>query len=115
VLLGLGGNDMLRGISPTETRANLAAMLDELKRRNILVVLTGMQAAPNMGPDYARDFNPIYADLAKEYGVPLYPFFLDGVVTAKGMMLNDGMHPNAKGVEAVVGKLTPVVAGALAE
>lgn len=114
VVLGLGGNDMLRGISPAETRANLTAMLGELKRRDIPVVLTGMRAAPNMGPDYARDFEPIYPDLAKAYGVALYPFLLDGVITEQGLMQGDGMHPTAKGVEKLTAGLAPVVVKALA-
>ena len=113
VLLGLGGNDMLRGIKPAETRANLTAMLDELKKRDIDVMLTGMLAAPNLGPDYGREFNAIFPALAKEYGVPLFPFFLDGVVTDASLMLPDNIHPNAKGVTKVVGNLSPLVEKAL--
>jgi acyl-CoA thioesterase I len=113
VILGLGGNDMLRGIKPAETRTNLTAMLDELKRRNIEVILTGMLASPNMGPDYGKQFNAIYPDLAKKYGAPLYPFFLDGVVTDKTKMLPDGIHPNKDGVARIVTGIEPVVAGAL--
>ena len=109
VVLGLGGNDMLRGIKPEESRANLAAMLAELKKRDIEVVLTGMLAAPNMGPDYANAFNPIFPDLAKQNDAPLLPFFLDGVVTDASLMLDDGIHPNAKGVAKVVEKLSPLV------
>jgi acyl-CoA thioesterase-1 len=114
VILGLGGNDMLRGIKPEETRANLTAMLEDLKRRNIEVVLTGMVAAPNLGPDYAAKFNAIFPDLAKQYGAPLYPFFLDGVVTDGALMLPDGIHPNKQGVAKVVVGIEPVVASALA-
>jgi acyl-CoA thioesterase-1 len=109
VVLGLGGNDMLRGIKPEETRANLTAMLEELKKRDIDVVLTGMLAAPNLGPDYARAFNPIFPELAKRYDAPIMPFILDGVVTDKGLMLDDNIHPNAKGVTKVVEKLAPLV------
>jgi acyl-CoA thioesterase-1 len=109
VVLGLGGNDMLRGIKPEETRANMAAMLEELSKRDIDVVLTGMLAAPNLGPDYARAFNPIFPELAKQYGAPLLPFLLDGVVTEKALMLADNIHPNAKGVAKVVEKLGPLV------
>ena len=110
VVLGLGGNDMLRGIKPSETRANIAAMVAELDKRGIDVVLTGMLAAPNLGPDYAKAFNPIFPALAKQYDAPLLPFFLDGVVTDKTLMLGDGIHPNAKGVAKVVEKLSPLVA-----
>ncbi len=113
VILGLGGNDMLRGTKPAETRANLTQMLDELNRRKIPAVLTGMLASPNMGPDYAAAFNPIYPELAKQYRAPLYPFFLDGVVTDANLMLPDGIHPNKQGVARVVGGIAPLVETAL--
>jgi acyl-CoA thioesterase I len=113
LLLGLGGNDMLRGIKPAETRSNLSAMLDELKKRDIPVILTGILASPNMGPDYAGAFNPIFPALAKQYNVPLYPFFLKGVVADKASMLGDDIHPNAKGVAVIVKGVEPVVAQAL--
>lgn len=113
VLLGLGGNDMLRGINPDQTRANLDAMLAELKRRDIPVLLTGMVAAPSLGNDYAKKFNPIYPELAAKYNVGLYPFFLDNVVTDASLMLGDHLHPNAKGVGVVVKGLAPLVEAAL--
>ncbi|WP_411291303.1 arylesterase [Sphingorhabdus sp.] len=113
VVLGLGGNDMLRGIKPAETRANMTAMMDELKRRDIPVVLTGMVAAPNLGQDYGKSFNGIFPQMAKEYDAPLYPFFLDGVVTEAALMLPDNIHPNAKGVSRVVEGLSPLVEAAL--
>jgi acyl-CoA thioesterase-1 len=113
VVLGLGGNDMLRGIKPEETRANLKAMLDELEKRDIAVVLTGMLAAPNLGQDYGNAFNTIFPALAKEYDAPIYPFFLDGVVADKALMLPDGIHPNAKGISRVVEGLSPLVEAAL--
>ena len=113
VIVGLGGNDMLRGIAPTETRANLVAILDELKRRGVPAMLSGMVAAPNMGSDYARQFNAIYPDLAKEYAVPLYPFTLEGVIGQPGLMLGDGIHPNAKGVTVMAGRMATAVEGAL--
>lgn len=115
VVLGLGGNDMLRGIKPAETKANMAAILDELKRREIPVVLTGMLAAPNLGQDYGNAFNAILPQLAKKYDAPLYPFFLEGVVTGSGLMLPDNIHPNAKGVSRVVEGLSPLVEAALKE
>ena len=113
VVLGLGGNDMLRGIKPEETKANMTAMMDELKRRDIPVVLTGMLAAPNLGADYVNAFNGIFPGLAKGYGAALYPFFLDGVVTDAALMLPDDIHPNAKGVSRVVEGLSPLVEAAL--
>ncbi len=115
VVLGLGGNDMLRGIKPAETKANMAAMMDELKRRDIPVVLTGMLAAPNLGQDYGNAFNAIFPQLAKQYDARLYPFFLEGVVTDGALMLPDNIHPNAKGVSRVVEGLSPLVEAALKE
>lgn len=114
VLLGLGGNDMLRGLAPEQTDANLRAMLDELKRRDIPVILTGMVAAPNLGRDYGDAFNAIYPALAKAYGVGLYPFFLDGVVTDQRLMLPDRIHPNPQGIDRVVERIAPLVAKRLA-
>lgn len=113
VVLGLGGNDMLRGIKPEQTRLNMAAMMDELEKRQIPVVLTGMVAAPNLGADYANAFNVIFPALAKEHDTPLYPFFLDDVVMEKALMLPDGVHPNAKGISRVVEGLSPLVEAAL--
>jgi acyl-CoA thioesterase-1 len=113
VIVGLGANDMLRGLSPAQTRANLEAILAELKRRGIPAALTTMMAAPNLGEDYARAFNPIYADLARSTGARLYPFFLDGVAGQPEKLLPDGMHPNARGIEEIATRLSPDVAGDL--
>ena len=115
VIVGLGANDMLRGLSPEATRVHLEAILAELQRREIEVLLTGMLAAPNMGPDYAARFNAIYPQLAKTFDVPLYPFFLEGVAGQRELQLPDGKHPNAKGIEAVVNRVGPLVASQLAE
>ena len=113
VIVGLGGNDMLRGLPPESTRENLTAILDELKQREIPAMLTGMVAAPNLGADYAGKFNAIYPALSKAYDAPLYPFFLDGVVTDPGLMLQDGIHPNEKGIDRIVDRVAPMVADAL--
>ncbi|WP_119943478.1 arylesterase [Neorhizobium sp. NCHU2750] len=115
VILELGANDALRGIAPEQSEKNLDAMLARLKARGIPVLLVGILAPPNMGGDYAEKFNPIYKNLAEKYGVPLYPFFLDGVVTVKGMQLEDGMHPNAKGVAVMVQHSLAVVETFLGE
>ncbi|WP_113553597.1 arylesterase [Rhizobiales bacterium] len=109
VILELGANDALRGIAPEETRKNIEAMITRLKDRGIAVLLAGMMAPPNMGTDYAARFNPIYPELAKKYGLELYPFFLDGVVTEAKLKLEDGMHPNGDGVGVMVEKALPVV------
>lgn len=115
VMVNLGGNDMLRGIDPKETRANLTAICEELKRRGIPILLTGMIAAPNMGADYADQFNPIYPDLAKKYDAALYPFFLDGVVTEPKLMQADHVHPTAQGIDVIVAKVEPLVEKKLAQ
>lgn len=109
VILELGANDALRGIAPEQSEKNLDAMLSRLKERGIPVMLAGILAPPNMGGDYAEKFNPIYKRLADKYSVPLYPFFLDGVTTVPGMQLEDGMHPNAKGVAVMVEHSLPMV------
>lgn len=113
VIVGLGGNDMLRGLDPAQTRQNLRAILDTLKARGIPAMLTGMVAAPNMGRDYAAAFDAIYPELARDYRVPLYPFFLDGVVTDARLMQPDRIHPTPAGIDVVVGKVAPMVATAL--
>ncbi|MFM2371602.1 MAG: hypothetical protein RIS85_1324 [Pseudomonadota bacterium] len=101
-LVGLGGNDMLRGLPPEQTRANLDAILTELDKRQIPVVLTGMLAAPNLGADYSAQFNPIWPDLAKKHKAGLVPFFLQPVIGNKALMLEDNVHPNAQGVDKIV-------------
>lgn len=113
VIVGLGGNDLLRGIEPTVTRANLDAILAELKRREIPAMLTGMRAPPNMGPEFVRDFEAIYPDLARQYGAALYPFFFEGIYGNSALFLPDGIHPTAQGIDAVVDRVAPVVADAL--
>ena len=115
VILELGANDALRGIEPDITEKNLDEMLARLKQRGISVILAGMMAPPNMGKDYAAKFNPIYPKLAQKYGVPLYPFFLDGVATKKDFLLEDGMHPNEKGVETMVSNFMPTIEKSLTE
>jgi len=113
VLLGLGGNDVLRQLPVAETRANMTAMLEELKRRGIPAVLTGMMAPPNLGPEYAVAFNAIWPELSERYHAPLYPFILDGVIGNTALMLPDRVHPNARGVERIADRVTPLVEKAL--
>lgn len=114
VILELGANDMLRGISPDLTEANLNAVLDKLKQRNIPVLLAGMRAAPNLGLDYSKKFDAIFPALATKHGVPLYPFFLDGVAADRSFLLEDGMHPNASGIDRMVERMLPVLEQILA-
>jgi acyl-CoA thioesterase-1 len=115
VILELGANDMLRGIGPDITENNLDAMISRLKERNIAVLLAGMRAAPNLGPDYQAAFDAIYPRLAEKHGVPLYPFFLDGVAADRAYLLEDGMHPNAEGIDRMVERLLPTIEKLLAK
>lgn len=109
VILELGANDMLRGVSPAVTRKNLDAMIARLKQRGFDVLLAGMLASPNLGPDYVETYNAIFPDLARKHGIPLYPFFLDGVTANRTMLLEDGMHPNASGIDRMVERTLPAV------
>ncbi|NZD64777.1 arylesterase [Rhizobium sp. WYCCWR 11290] len=109
VILELGANDALRGIPPEESEKNLDQMITRLKERGIAVLLAGIIAPPNMGADYAARFNPIYQKLSEKHGLPLYAFFLDGVALEAGLKLDDGMHPNARGVDVMVEKMEPAV------
>ena len=112
VILELGANDMLRGVDPAETRANLDAMLAKLREAGPRVLLAGMRAAPNLGADYGGAFEGLYAELAEKYGVPLYPFFLEGVATDPKLNLPDGLHPNEAGIAEIVRRILPHVLAA---
>ncbi|WP_175581173.1 arylesterase [Thalassospira sp. HF15] len=109
VLLELGANDALRGMEPSQTRENLAAILEKLRGMDVDVLLAGMMAPPNMGKAYGAEFNSIYPDLASSYQVDLYPFFLEGVAAEPGLNQDDGMHPNADGVDVIVKRILPDV------
>jgi acyl-CoA thioesterase-1 len=109
VILELGANDALRGIDPRVTRAALTDILTRLRARGIAVLLCGMVAPPNYGSDYSARFNAIYPELAKSFGVPLYPFFLEGVATDARLNQADGLHPTAEGVDIIVKKILPTV------
>jgi acyl-CoA thioesterase-1 len=109
VIVELGANDMLRGITPEITEKNLDAILARLRQRRIGVLVAGMRAAPNLGADYGREFEAIYADLAAKNGLLFYPFFLDGVAAEASLNQRDGLHPTAAGVDAIVGRILPTV------
>ncbi len=113
VILELGANDMLRGLDPGLTESNLDAMLGELERRQIPVLLAGMRAAPNLDPAYVARFDAIYPGLASRHGVRAYPFFLEGVAAQPGMQQADGMHPTFQGIKRIVTGITPEVKQAL--
>lgn len=115
VILEFGGNGALRGIDPAVTRGNLDEMLSILRGRNINVLLVGMRAPPNMGREFAEEFDAIFPELAANYGVALYPFFLEGVVLQPELKLKDGIHPNREGVAVMVGGMAPMVAKLLVD
>ena len=112
-IVALGANDMLRGLPPQQTRAELDAILAELKGRGIKLLLSGMVAAPNLGPDFAAAFNRIYPDLAGKHEATLQPFFLEGVAGDRALNQPDGIHPNFAGVKRMVLAIGPRVVDAL--
>ena len=114
-IVEFGANDMLRGLPMAQARTNLDAILVELRRRRIPVLLAGMRAAPNLGRDYVRAFDGMYPALAHAHRIPLYPFFLDGVAGRRGMVQPDGLHPDARGVQAIVTRMAPLVRATLAK
>ena len=109
VIVELGANDMLRGLDPAVPRRAIGAIVERLKARNIPVMLAGMYASRNLGPDYVQKFDSLYQDIAKRHDLVLYPFFLDGVAGERSLNLPDGLHPTAKGVEIIVGRILPTV------
>jgi acyl-CoA thioesterase-1 len=109
VIVELGANDALRGTDPKLTQSALSDILTRLKARRIAVLLCGMMAPPNYGSDYSARFNAIYPELAKSFGVPLYPFFLDGVAADARLNQADGIHPTAEGVDVIVKNILPTV------
>ena len=110
VIVELGANDALRGIDPNETRASLEKIISRLRSRKIPIMIAGMLAPPNMGAAYKELFDRIYPSLAGEHGLQLYPFFLEGVATEPDYNLEDGIHPNARGVDEIVRRMAPKVA-----
>ena len=112
-ILELGANDMLRAFKPAETRANMVAMLDEFAKRKIPVLLMGMRAPPNYGPEYQREFDAIYADLGKRDGVTLVPFWLESVYQRPALFQTDHLHPTAEGIGVLVDATKGAVEAAL--
>lgn len=113
VIIEFGGNDILRGLPPEQTRANLTRMLDAAKGAGIPVLLMGMLAPPNLGADYKAQFEPIYPSLAKQYGAKLVPFFLAPVIGKPDLIQPDHIHPNARGVDEIIAATSGAVAAAL--
>jgi acyl-CoA thioesterase-1 len=112
-IVALGANDMLRGQPPAQAKANLDAIVAELRKRGIPVVLAGMLAAPNLGPAYAKEYNAIFPAVARKHGAALYPFFTDGVTAQPKFLLADGIHPNPAGVGVMVRGILPTVRASL--
>lgn len=112
-VVALGGNDLLQGVEPAQTKANLRGVLAKLKARNIGAVLVGVSAPPAIGATYAREFNTLYPSLAREFSVPLYANILAGVGGNPALLQKDGIHPNAEGARRIGEALAPVVAKAL--
>jgi acyl-CoA thioesterase-1 len=108
VIVELGANDALRGADPKQTRASLEAIIRNLKDRRVAVLLAGMLAPRNLGPDYAQAFDAIYPELAAAHGLIFYPFILDGVAGIPALNLSDGIHPTAAGVDIMVKGLLPM-------
>ena len=101
LIVALGGNDGLRGLPPTELKKNLAAILERARTRGIPVILAGMEAPPNNGPEYTAAFRGVYPELAAEYNVRFIPFLLQGVAGDAALNQPDGIHPNPRGAEIV--------------
>jgi acyl-CoA thioesterase-1 len=114
VILALGSNDALRGIDPATVRANLDKMLDKIEAVGAKILILGMLAPPNWGAAYDRAFDQIFLDLAHAHQATLYPFFLEGVAMKSDLNQPDGLHPNERGVEVLVNRIGPVVAGLIA-
>ena len=112
-IVALGANDMLRGLPPAQTRKDLDAILAELRRRGIRVLIAGMLAPPNLGARYRADYDTIFPDLARKHDAALYPFFLAGVAGNPALNLPDRVHPNFQGIKRVVAGITPSVVKAL--
>lgn len=113
LILELGGNDLLRGLSPEETKANLGKMLTILKREGVPVLLMGMRSPPNYGPEYQAQFDALYRDLAAEYGADLIPFWLEDIYREPELFQSDRIHPTADGIERLVAATIGDVEGAL--
>jgi acyl-CoA thioesterase I len=115
LIVELGANDALRGLGVAQTEAALEEILSRAKARNLPVLILGMKAPPNLGADYVTAFDGLYPKLAEKYQALLYPFYLDGVAADPALNQADGIHPNAKGVDIIVSKLTAKVEELLAK
>ena len=115
VILETGANDGLRGIDPQLTRKNLGRIVEAFQAQNTRVILAGMYMTSNLGESYTREFAAVYPDVARNYGLILIPFFLEGVAGVSGLNLYDGIHPNADGYRVVADTVYPYVLQALSD
>lgn len=115
VIVALGANDMLRGLDPARTEKALDGIITRIKEKGMRALLVGMRASPSLGPEYVKQFNAIYPRLAERHGVLLYPFMLEGVAQEPALNLDDGLHPNRAGVEAIARKMQPDVERLIAQ
>ena len=109
ILIVLGGNDLLRGINPADTRQNLDQILARLQALGVQTFLAGMLAPVNLGAEYGAEFNPIYPEMAKKYDTGFYPFFLKDVALVPKLNQRDGLHPNAEGVAKIIDEMMPIL------
>jgi acyl-CoA thioesterase-1 len=109
LIVELGANDALRGLDAAQTESALNAIMVKAQLRNLPVLILGMKAPPNMGPDYVARFDGLYPRLAAKYQALLYPFYLDGVAANASLNQADGIHPNGQGVDVIVAKVMPSV------
>jgi acyl-CoA thioesterase I len=109
LIMELGANDALRGLDVSQTEMALNGIMVKAQLRNLPVLILGMKAPPNMGPDYVARFDGLYPRLAEKYQALLYPFYLDGVAANASFNQADGIHPNGRGVDVIVSKVMPSV------
>ena len=114
-IVALGGNDALRGLDPDATRTNLDAIVTRIEAAGVRVLLAGMKAPPNLGAEYGREFNAVFAGVAERHGVALYPFLLEGVAAVPELNQDDAIHPNPRGVQIMVEGILPYVRDLIAE
>jgi acyl-CoA thioesterase-1 len=115
LIVALGANDGLRGLRPDEMKKNLERIIERAKEDNIVVILAGMEAPPNYGAEYTAAFRRVYQELAREQGVRLLPFLLDGVAGDAALNQSDGIHPNARGAEIIADGIWKVLQPVLDE
>jgi acyl-CoA thioesterase I len=115
VIVELGANDALRGLPPEQAEAALNEIAKTISDKKLPLLLMGMRAPPNMGPDYAQKFEPMFERVAQQYGAAIYPFFLDGVAADASLNQSDGIHPNPQGVQVIVERTLSAVEALVAK